>query len=104
MFLSRKVAAVTDAEPLIDLSAPRHYEQITPRGRRRRRLAITAVGAAAAVVLGGTGYAVVQRAASPAIAPGTAAPSAAPRSSAVRGVPGGRPSPGLDRIKTSPVE
>ncbi|MEU4240299.1 hypothetical protein [Actinoplanes sp. NPDC026619] len=95
---------MTDAEPLIDLSAPRHYEQVTPRGRRRRRAAIVLVAAAALVVTGGAGYAVVQRAASPEIVPAVA-PAAQPSGSAGAPVaPGGRPSPGLDPIRASPAD
>src|SRR5690242_723992 len=73
VFRSRKVAAVNDAEPLIDLSAPRHYAQVTPRGRRRRRVAIAGLAAVAVVIAGGAGYAAMQRSAEgasvPAIAP-----------------------------------
>ncbi|GAA2653812.1 hypothetical protein [Paractinoplanes durhamensis] len=91
---------MTDAEPLIDLSAPRYHAQVTPRGRRRRRAAIIALAAAAVVVAGGTGYAVTNRAAELRITPATA-PTAKPTSAPA--LPGSHRSPALDPIKHSPA-
>ncbi|MET3430235.1 hypothetical protein BJ973_009447 [Actinoplanes tereljensis] len=94
---------MTDAEFLIDLSAPRHYEQVTPRGRRRRRVAMAALAGVAMVIAGGAGYAAIHRTADPATAPAvspstrpTAEPGALP-------APRNRPVPGLDPIKASPA-
>jgi hypothetical protein len=103
---------VTDAETIIDLSAPRHYEQVTPHGRRRRRAAIVALAAAAAVITGGAGYAAVQRATeSPAVVPGVAsspASDAGPGAASGAGPgaaagPGVRSSRGAAPVKASPA-
>ncbi|GAA0574384.1 hypothetical protein GCM10010172_68770 [Paractinoplanes ferrugineus] len=95
-----------DAEPLIDLSAPRHYEQVTPRGRRRRRFAIAGLAAIAAVLAGGVGYAALHRPAAVPVVPAVTPTSAAPVDAArppddFR--PGALPAAGLDRVKAAPT-
>lgn len=96
---------MNDAEILIDLSAPRHYEQTTPRGRRRRRGTIIALTAVACVLMGGAGYAVSRGAGpgpslGPVVAPGQ--PSGPPLGGAAA-VPGGKRSAGAHAVKASPA-